>query len=216
METVPAGVPGVKIGDWLRDGWEVFFADVGMFLLASLVYNLIISTCLGGLILFGPLTCGMYLMIFDRMKGGKVDIRRLFNGFDFFGQSFLAGLAFFLAFIIAWVIAYVGFTACVIPSIIGISLMVLVETIFLFTFQLIVQRGAHSADAIRESLNKIKENFWQFLLFGLVLWLINLVGYTTVVGWLVTTPLTFGASAAAYRDIFGLEGTEVERQTSVA
>lgn len=211
MENAPAGVPEVKIGDWLRDGWGLFAANVVMFLLASLIYNLIIGTCLGGLILFGPLTCGMYLMLFDGMQGTKVDIGRFFKGFDFFGQSFLAGLAFFLATIIAAIIAYIGLAACVIPSVIGIALMVLVETVFLFTFQLIVQRGMNWSDAISGSYDKIKQNWGQFLLFGLVLWVINFVGYSTVVGCLITTPLTLGASAAAYRDVFGLGGQVIDQ-----
>ncbi len=216
MENVPAGVPEVRIGDWLKDGWELFTADIGMFVLASLIYNLIIGTCLGGLILFGPLTCGMYLMLFDGMQGSRADIRRFFKGFDFFGQSFLAGLAFFLATLIGCVIAYFGLMACVVPSVIGIAVMVLVETVFLFTFQLIVQRGINWSDAISESFSKIKENLWQFLLFGLVLWLINFFGYCIVLGWLITTPLTLGASAAAYRDIFGLGGQVIDQAKPAA
>ncbi|RJP71870.1 MAG: hypothetical protein C4532_06880 [Candidatus Abyssobacteria bacterium SURF_17] len=211
MATVPTGIPEIKIGDWLRDGWEVFVSDVGMFLLASLIYNAIMFTCLGGLILFGPLTCGFFIMIFDRMRGGKPDIRRLFEGFNIFGESFLAGFIFFLLLLVCSVIMYFGFALCVIPSLIGIALMVLLETAFLFTFQLIVEQRLDGAEAISKSFNKVKENFGQFLVFGLVLWLINAAGYCVVLGWLVTTPLTLAAAAAAYRDIFGLPGSPLEQ-----
>ena len=52
------------------------------------------------------------------------------------------------------------------------------------------------------------------LLFGLVLWLINFAGYSVMLGWLITTPLTLAAAGAAYRDVFGLEGAQqpVEQQ----
>jgi len=212
MATVPTGAPEVKIGDWLKEGWEIFVSDVGMFLLASLIYNVILMTCLGGLILFGPLTCGFYLMIFENMKGGKADMNRFFGGFNFFGEAFLAGFIFFLLSLVGIVITYVGLSLCVFPSLIGIAFLVLLQTAFLFTFQLIVQKGMGATEAISTSFNKVKENLGQFLLFGLVLWLINMVGYGTTVGWLLTTPLTLAASGAAYRSVFGLEGSQVEGQ----
>lgn len=212
MTTIPARAPEVKMGDWLREGWEVFVSDVGMFVLASLIYNVIMFTCLGGLILFGPLTCGFYFMIFDRMKGGRADVRRLFGGFDFFGQAFLAGLIFFLLSMVAVLVICIGFFLCIIPSLAGIALSVLIQTAFLFTFQLIIQQNMGATEAISSSFNKVKENLWEFLLLGLVLWLINMVGYSVMLGWLVTTPLTLAVSAAAYRSVFGLEGSQAEGQ----
>ncbi|MBI5116933.1 hypothetical protein HZA56_10715 [Candidatus Poribacteria bacterium] len=206
------GAPEVKIGDWLRDGWGIFVSDIGMFLLASLIYNVIIGTCLGGLILYGPLTCGMYLMIFDRMQGGKADVRRLFKGFDFFGQSFTVGLIFFVLTLVCLAITYGGFALCVVPSLIGIALLTLLQTAFLFAFQLIVQHKAGAEGPISTSFNKVKENMVQFLLFGLVLWIIEMAGYCVTIGWLVTTPLVLAASAAAYRDVFGLEAAQAEQQ----
>lgn len=211
MTTVPVGAPEVRMGDWLREGWEVFFSDIGMFILASLIYNVLNGICFAGLILFGPLTCGMYLMIFDRMKGEKADIKRLFSGFDYFGTAFLAGLIFFLLTIVGVAIMILGFS-CIVGSLVGVALLILLQTAFLFTFQLIVQKGISATEAIAESYNKVRENLWQFLLFGLVLSLINIIGYSILLGWLVTTPFTLAACAAAYRDVFGLEGTQEELQ----
>jgi uncharacterized membrane protein len=212
MATIPAGAPDVRIGDWLKEGWEVFVADVGMFLLASLIYNVIMVTCLGGLILFGPLTCGFYLMIFERMKGGKADMKQFFGGFNFFGNAFLAGFIFFLLSLVGVIITCVGAMLCMVPSLIGIALLVLLQTAFLFTFQLIAQKRIGAGEAISMSFNKVKENLGQFLLFALLLWIINAAGYSVMLGWLVTTPLTLAASGAAYRSVFGLEGSGMEQQ----
>jgi len=204
MATFSTGVPVVKTGDWLREGWDIFVSDVGMFILASLVYNILNGLCFP--ILYGPLTCGMFLMIFDRMDGGEADIRRLFSGFDFFGASFVAGLIFFLLGFVGVIVVCVGFMLCVLPSLIGLALLVLLQTVFLFTFQLIVKQGLGATEAIAVSYNKIRGNLWQFLLFGLVLFLISMAGYSVMLGWLVTTPLVLAAQAAAYRDIFGPGG----------
>lgn len=203
MRSMPEVAPEVKIGDWLSKGWQIFVSDVGMFILASLIYTALNSVCFP--ILFGPLTCGMYIMIFDRMEGGKVDIKRLFEGFDFFLPSFLAGLIFFGLSIVGFIVTAIGFTLCVIPAILGIALLVFLQTVFLFVFQLIVREGVDATEAISLSFEKIKENLWQFLLFGFILWLINAGGYSVILGWLLTTPLALAASAAAYRDLFELE-----------
>jgi uncharacterized membrane protein len=80
--------------------------------------------------------------------------------------------------------------------------MILVQTAFLFAFQLIVQKDLGATEAISLSFEKVKENFWQFFLFGFVLWLIYWAGASVTIGWLVTTPLGLAASAVAYRDVF--------------
>jgi len=202
MEAFRSGVPAVRIADWLREGWEIFVSDAGIFILAALIYGLLSGLCFP--ILFGPLTCGMYIMIFDRMRGERAEIGRLFGGFEYFGQSFVAGLIYFALIVAGLVIVMVGFTLCVIPALIGIAFWIVVQTAFIFVFQLIVDRGMVATEAVAVSYNKIRENFGEFLLFGLVLWLISAAGSSVGFGFLLTVPLTFGATAAAYRDIFGL------------
>jgi uncharacterized membrane protein len=207
MTTTPPGAPQVKISEWLKQGWDIFVSDVGMFLLASLLYTVLNGICLAGIVLFGPLTCGMYLMIFQRMRGSGADVKLLFKGFDYFGNAFLAGLAFFVLWIVSLIITYAGLS-CIVGALLGVALLVVVHTAFIFTFQLIVERGFGAGEAISTSWNKVRENLREFLLFGLVLALINLAGYCVMLGWLITVPLTLGASAAAYRDLFGLEGVQ--------
>ncbi len=204
MSAFSGGVPAVRIGDWLREGWDIFASDVGMFILAALIFTLLAGLCFP--ILYGPLSCGMYIMVFDRMRGRRADAMRIFAGFDYFGKSFVAALIFLCLGLLAFLVFWVGFLLCVIPSLIGIGLMILLQTAFLFVFQLIAEQGLDAADAISVSYGKVKENIWEFLLFGVVLWLISAAGYSLTVGWIVTVPLTFGATAAAYRDMFGLEG----------
>jgi len=206
-----SGVPEVKIGDWLREGWEVFVSDIGMFILAGVIYTILNGICFP--ILFGPLTCGMYLMFSDRMKGEPADIKRLFEGFNFFGQSLLAGVIFFLLTIVGWIAVSILYLACVIPALIGIALLVLLQTAFLFTFQLIALQGMGAFDAISKSFNMVKENLWEFLLFGFIIWIIGTAGYSVLLGWVITTPLAIAATAVAYRDVYGLEGTLPVTQT---
>ena len=68
-------------------------------------------------------------------------------------------------------IAYlVGWALFILPSLIGIAVWVMAQTVFLFTFQLIIKQRMSATEAIAASYNKIMENFGEFLLFSLVLW----------------------------------------------
>jgi uncharacterized membrane protein len=202
MSTYSTGDPIVRIGDWIREGWEIFISDAGMFMLAGLVFALLTGLCFP--ILFGPLTCGMYLMIFERMRGGRVDIGRLFAGFDYFGQSLVAGLIYCALIFVGMLLVVVGFAFLMLPSLIGIAFWVIAQTVFLFTFQLIIEQRMSATEAIAASYYKIMENLGEFLLFSLVLWAISAAGSSVVIGFIVTVPLTFAATAVAYRDLFGL------------
>jgi uncharacterized membrane protein len=203
MITHSSGDPIVRIGEWIREGWEIFISDAGMFMLAGLVYGLLTAVCFP--ILFGPLACGMYLIIFERMKGGRVDIGRLFAGFDYFGQSLVAGLMYFALIFLGMILFVVGWALFILPSVIGIAVWVVTQLLFLFTFQLIVDRGMGATEAIAASYNKIMENLGEFLLFSLVLWAISAAGSSVMIGFIVSVPLTFAASAVAYRDFFGID-----------
>ncbi len=199
MTATPGGKPEVRIGDWLKESWDILMANLGVFVLASLIYHLIMITCIGGLIFYGPLTCGFYLIVFDQMRGNKVELGRLFGAFEFFGDSFVPGLIFFILAIVSGALA---------SSVIGVVIMLFLQTIFLFTFQLVADRRASGIASISKSFDKVKENFWQFFLFALVLVVIQAVGLLVIIGWLVTFPLIAIASAVAYRDIMGLSGSQ--------
>ena len=202
MNEYSTGDPIVRIGDWIREGWEIFISDAGMFMLAGLVYALLTGLCFP--ILFGPLTCGLYLMIFERMRGGRIDIGRLFAGFDYFGQSLVAGLIYCALIFVGMLLVVVGFAFLMLPSLIGIAFWVIAQTVFLFTFQLIIEQRMSATEAIAASYYKKMANLGEFLLFSLVLWAISAAGSSIVVGFIVTVPLTFAATAVAYRDFFGL------------
>ena len=191
-----------RIGDWIREAWDIFVSDVGMFMLAGLIYAALVGLCFP--ILIGPLSCGMYIIVFDRMRGGHVEIGRLFAGFEYFGASFTAGLIYCGLLFVGLILAVVGMMLMMLPSLLGAAAMIVVQTIFLFTFQLIVERGMNATEAISMSYNKIKENIGEFLLFSLVLTVISAAGSFAVVGFVLTVPLVFAATAVAYRDIFGM------------
>ena len=81
----------VRPVECLTEGWELikdeFWLFVGIALVAILIGNL---APLG--ILMAPMMCGVYLAVFRRMRGERVEFDTLFKGFDYFGEAVIAML----------------------------------------------------------------------------------------------------------------------------
>ena len=72
-----------RIGEWLKEGFEAVKSDIIGYALPALVIGLICITVIGTLMV-GPLLCGFYHIIFQRMKGnpsstGDISWARLFR-----------------------------------------------------------------------------------------------------------------------------------------
>jgi hypothetical protein len=76
-----------------------------------------------------------------------------------------------------------------------------------FTLPLIVERRMGVIDAMKLSFETTRPNMWMFMLFAFVVGLMASLGQLACyVGLLVTYPLHFLITAAAYKDIFGVAG----------
>lgn len=212
----------------LKDGWEVikdqYWLFVGLTLVAILIGNL---APLG--ILMAPMMCGIYLAIFRRMRGQRIEFDVLFKGFDFFGEGVIAMLLHLVPVVVviipfcaifllgAMVMApreggsdsagMAGFIiVMVVLALALVVILLFVSVIFTFAYPLIVERKLSGVEAVKLSAKASMANFWG--LFGLLL-LNALLGLAGVlfcyVGALLVLPVSFAATACAYRQVFGLE-----------
>src|SRR5260370_28308522 len=74
----------------LKEGWSLIKEQYWLLLGISVVGMLI--GCAFAIVLIGPMMCGIYLCLFQQMRGEQVSFDGLFKGFDFFGQSVIATL----------------------------------------------------------------------------------------------------------------------------
>ena len=84
----------VKFGDWIEGGFNLYKANFGTLVLAS-IFVVVISAITAG-ILAGPMLAGLALVtlqLLDR-KGPQPEAGRVFKGFDYFLQSLL--------FVVVW------------------------------------------------------------------------------------------------------------------
>jgi uncharacterized membrane protein len=219
IECLKAGLELVKSQYWLFLG----IIAVGM-IIASIVP-------LG--ILLGPMMCGIYMALFKQRRGQLVEFGDLFKGFDYFKDSLIASLLHVIpAFVIiiptyiffyisliamigasggqpdpAVVLGFLGFW--VIVFVIVVVVMILISVVFTFAYPLIVDRGLSGMDAVKLSAKAAMGNYLGLLGLMLLTSFLGLVGAVfCYVGAFLIAPITFGALATAYEQVFGLRAVE--------
>jgi uncharacterized membrane protein len=134
---------------------------------------------------------GLYWLSLKLIRGQKAEFGDAFAGFN------LALLSLFLAGLIKALLVSVGIALCILP---GIYLSV----IWAFAIPLIIDKRMDFWPAMELSRRVVSHHWWQ--VFGLLLMnvLILLLGTSACfVGMFVALPVTIGAVAYAYEDIFG-------------
>ena len=208
VETLKAGYERVKPDYWLF---------VGMCAVAMIIGQ---AVPMG--ILMGPMMCGLYLSFFSKRRGLPIEFGPLFKGFDYFGQSVVASILHvvpMIAIIIpAYFIGYLGtigvflalgadnsgiasvlmFILLILFWLLVVALLLGVSIGFSFAYPL-------SVDAVKLSFKAAFANFWGLLGMAVLSALLSLVGVMLCyVGVLLVFPITLGAVAMAYEQVFGL------------
>ena len=192
----------VKFGEWIQQGWELYKANIGIWIVASLLAIVISGATIG--ILSGPMMAGlawMALSMVDR-KDPKPQMGDVFKGFDYFLQSFL----FFLVWgIIMLAISFISLIPCI-GALVVIVVSITLHTALMFGLFLIVDKKMDFWPASMLSLNVVKPNFFPFLGLLVVAMLIGHVGAIACgIGVIVTMPITVCILAVAYRNVFGVQ-----------
>ena len=195
----------VKFGEWIEKGFNLYKENIGALILVSLLAGVLSAVTFG--ILAGPMMAGLTLIIlglFDK-KEPKPEVGRLFDGFNYFLNSFLFilvwGVIIFMASLILAFLPVVGQLA-------SIFLAYTAQALLMFGIFLIVDKKMDFWPASMESINKVKTNFWPFLGLSVVASIIGSIGVIVcIVGIVVTFPIQFCILTVAYREVFG--GAEI-------
>jgi len=191
----PAGIQA-RSGHWISEGWLIVSGDIWMFALLAIVFSILNSAV--PIILQGPLAIGMHMYCVKRMMGRQAEFSDLFRGFDYFIPGLVASLLICL---------FTGAAAllCLIPGLI-------VAAMYKFTYLFIFDKRMDFWPAMQASHGVVRNDYFGFTMFLLLLVLINLLGVICfVVGVFITIPLSFAAITAAYREIVGFDPASLER-----
>ena len=228
MDNTIGGLPKVRFGEWIGEGWNMFAEQWKVWVVNALVLSLVTIIPLMGIYIAiflaaaasagrGGVGLGMVMLPLMSLAailiiacstfliGGmyRTAFKQLRGEPISTGDLFSAGdrfLPLLGASIVIGILVMIGAALCIIPAFI-------VAGALYFTLPLVVERGLGVGEAIQRSRDATRGDLFMFVLFTLVVLLLAQAGsYLCYVGLLVTWPLQFTIAAVAYRDCFGVPG----------
>ena len=185
--TPPAGIRASG-GRWISEGWALVKADLGNYIVISLLFALLSGVPL----IQGPLIAGFHIFTMKKLLGRNAEFGDLFKGFNLFVPTLVASLLIGL-------FTFAGTLLCIIPGLV-------VAAMYKFTYLFIVDKRMDFWPAMQASHAVVKNDYFGFTMFLILAFLVNLLGVLCCIdGLLVTIPLTFAAITVAYKEIVGFE-----------
>ncbi len=203
-----------------KEAWALMKDQYWMIFAVTLL-GMIIGSVIP-IIIIGPMICGIYLCMFDAIDGRKVEVERLFKGFEVFGASLVVAIVVMVPIFVLIFTIYIPMIAMamagprmseseLIPFLVGTIVfelifglaMVCIHTLLLFAFPLIADRKMGGFQAMKLSARAVWKNLGGVAgLFG-VGFLVTIAGYLMLcVGLYLVMPLIIMSTAVAYRKIF--------------
>ena len=210
----------IKPVEIYKESWELIKDQYWLVFAVTLVGMLI-----GGAVpifLIGPMMCGIYLCLFQKIEGRPVNFELLFKGFEYFVPSLIVAVVIMVPILLLLITIYIPMIGMaiagprmseseMIPFFIGIFIfelvmaviMVCFHTLLMFAFPLIVDRKLSGWQAMKTSAKAVWHNLAGVAgLFG-VGFLVGIVGYMALcVGFYLVIPLIITSNAVAFRKIF--------------
>jgi uncharacterized membrane protein len=151
---------------------------------------------LGGCVQFiigGAIMVGIWRAVLGMIGGRKPDVGMMFQGFDRFGDAFLAQL-------ITGILVGLGLLCLIVPGII-LALM------WMFTYPVIAETGLGFWEAMRESSRLTEGYRWRLFLLALACFLVAVLGFLVFcLGVFVALAVDFTALAMAFRFLQAKKG----------
>ena len=175
-------------GRWIGQGWDLVKADMGNYVLITLLFFVLSGVPLIG----GALIAGFHIFTMKKLMGRGADVGDFFKGFNFFVHTLVAS-------ILIGIFVFLGTLCLIIPGLI-------VAAMYKFTYLFIVDKGMEFWPAMKASHAVVRNDYFGFTMFLILAFLVNVLGFLCLfVGLLVTVPVTFAAITVAYREIVGFE-----------
>ncbi|MFQ5815817.1 MAG: glycerophosphodiester phosphodiesterase [Candidatus Hydrothermarchaeaceae archaeon] len=162
----------MKVEDALKDSWDVFRRDYIAYIIGGGI------AVLGSIFIItvAPLLFGLYHMAIKGLKGEDVEIADVLWGFGRFLRSWAL-------LIVGGVIVIAGLVLLVVP---GLVLIVL----FQYSIPAIVLKDCGAIEGLMKSLNVAKNNFAFSVLVAATSFVVNFIGGSIWIGWVISVPFT--------------------------
>ena len=210
-----------------KESWELMKGEFWM------IFGIVlVGIIVGGLIpviIMGPMMCGVFMCLLDKIDGKPASFDKLFKGFDYFLPGLIVSLIVMLPVFIFIFAVYIPMIAIsiagprlgqdqVMPYIFGILavelivgiVMTVIHSLLLFAFPLIVDKKLSGLQAVKASIRAVWANKGGVGgLFGVGI-LVAIVGYALFcIGIYLAIPVIMVATTVAYRKVFPLKEGEL-------
>ncbi len=179
-----------RVWEFIGRAWDL--VKPHWLVLAGMFFIQVAMSCvpyLGGcvqLIIGGAIMVGIWRALLGVVAGRKPSVGMMFEGFDRFGDAFLAHL-------VSTILILLGFVCLIAPGII-------LAIMWMFTFPVIGETSLGFWEAMRESARLTEGYRWRLFLLLLACMLVGMLGALVFcVGIFVAMPVNFTALALAYR-----------------
>ena len=176
--------------DFIGRAWDLVkphWLPLGLMFLIHTSIGMVpyVGGCISAIIT-GAIYVGINRAVLGMLAGKPPSVGMMFEGFDRFGQAFLASL-------VTGLLAGLGFLFCIVPGVI-LTLM------WLFTYLILAETQLGFWEAMQASADLTKGYRWPLFLLGLCGGLVTLLGaLCCCVGAFVAQAVVFTAFALAYR-----------------
>jgi hypothetical protein len=192
----------IDIGVELGKGWELYKANMGLLVVASLI-GMVISGFTCG-ILGGPMSAGVFLIVRrllakDPVKPQAGDV---FKGFDYFLQAFLL---FILLFVASFVLSLVLNFIPVLGQLASMVVSIFIGSVMMWGILFVVHQKLTAIDAIQKLIEGLKSGEMMMpLLLGAVACFMSGLGVVACfVGLIFTAPFSYCCLGCAYETLYG-------------
>ncbi|MCM1986388.1 glycerophosphoryl diester phosphodiesterase membrane domain-containing protein [Methanococcoides seepicolus] len=184
--------------DIFSRSWNAFKDNVAAFIVATIIVvfgSIFIVT-------IAPLFYGLTYMAVKGLRGEKVEINDVFEGFNRFVKSWVLLL-------VSVILIGIGYMLLILPGLI-------LSILLIYSFPLLVIKDYGAMDAIKESIDISKQNFVDSLVLFIIVAIISAIGGITYIVSLVTIPIITLALVAATVSYVGTEGNYTAEYTDVS
>ena len=224
----PQSRPAGEGVSWIGDGWNLFKQSAGAWVL-TMVVGFVVMMVLNLIPVVGQIvpmlttfvwTGGLLLGCDAVAKGGKFDVKYLFEGFSnrvgsLIGLSVVLSLLSIAIMMLVMGSVYIDLltgnaeafeqnpTSLVLNMLIGFALMLPLSMAFWFAPALIVLQGMPIFSAMKASFQGCLKNILPFLLYGIVLMVVFIVAtIPLMLGLLVMMPVFYCSMYRSYEKIY--------------
>lgn len=194
------GKINVDFGGWIQKGFDIWKDNILTLVIVTVIASFVSGFSFG--ILGGAMWAGLALLtlaLHDKVQP-KPGVGDLFKGFSFFLQA----LIFFVIYIAVMFVAGLLNAIPCLGQIAALVIHIAFSTLTMFTMFYLVDKQLPAIEAIKASINIVKQNFFPFLGLGIVAGAIGMAGVILCgIGIFATLPITFCILAAAYRSVEG-------------